>query len=332
MSHQDALRARLVAALDGMAPQLQQAARHILAHPDEVALVSMRQLARSAGVQPSTMTRLAKSLGLAGYEEIRAHHAQAIRLRVEGFAAQQERATASDEGLAQQMLRNLSLQITRLGEPDSIARLKAAAERLARARRIYVLGLRSCHLVAWHFHYVMTLLGERTEHLDGPAGTAGDGLMHAGKDDVLLAISISPYARHSLELARLARAKAMGIVAITDSELSPLNALADAVILCPTESPTFFHTLAPALAVSEALCGLLASRDREAALAALQKADHHLLGLNTYCAAPDRRPPAATPDPGVSDRSDRAASADGKSPRRIRRHDPQTRGTPPATK
>lgn len=289
MSHGDALRDRIIGTYESMPPQLQQAARHILEHPDEVALVSMRELARNAGVQPSTMTRLAKFLGFDGYEDIRAHHARAIRLRVDGFAAQQQRSSDSGEGLAQQMLYSLSAQINRLAEPASIARLEAASERLAQARRVYVLGLRSCHLVAWHFHYVMTLLGERTEHLDGLAGTIGDGLMRAGAEDVLLAISISPYARHSLELAQLAREKNMGVIAITDSEVSPLIGIADEAILCATESPTFFHTLSPALAVSEVLCGLLANRDRAAALEALQKADQHLQGLNTYSGAIPKR-------------------------------------------
>lgn len=289
MSHENALRARLIAAFDEMPSQLQRAARYILEHPDEVALVSMRHLARSAGVQPSTMTRLAKFLGLNGYDDIRVHHAEAIRQRIDGFAAQQERASVSDEGLAGQMLQSLSAQIARLAESGAVATLEAAAARLSDARKIYVLGLRSCHLVAWHFHYVMTLLGERSVHLDGPAGTVGDGLMSAGPEDVLLVMSINPYARHSLELATMAHDKGLAVVAITDSEVSPLVAIADEVILCPTESPTFFHTLAPALAVSEVLCGLLANRNRDGALKALQNADRHLLELNTYYTGPKRR-------------------------------------------
>lgn len=305
MSHQDALRARLIAAFDSMPSQLKQAARYILEHPDEVALVSMRQLARNAKVQPSTMTRLAKFLGLDGYDDIRTHHARAIRQRIDGFAAQQERASARGEGLAVQMLQSLSTQIAHLTEPGAISRLEAAAARLGQARRIYVLGLRSCHLVAWHFHYVMTLLGERSMHLDGPAGTVGDGLMGAGTQDVLLAVSITPYAQHSLELAHMARNKGLAVVAITDSEVSPLVAIADEVILCPTESPTFFHTLTPALAVSEVLCGLLANRDRDGALAALQNADRHLLELNTYYTAPKRRSPSRGSKNRETDKADR---------------------------
>ncbi|WP_255011796.1 MurR/RpiR family transcriptional regulator [Roseovarius sp. M141] len=173
MLQSESLSDRIIARFDAMSPQLQLAARHVLENPQEVALVSMRRLARSAGVQPATMTRLAQFLGLTGYEDIRAHYSEAIRLRADGFAARaRERDTAApgaQGGLAQQMLQGLASQVARLSEPQSLARLQAVADHLIRADKIYVLGLRSCHSVAWHFHYVMTLLGEKTVHLDGPA-------------------------------------------------------------------------------------------------------------------------------------------------------------------
>ncbi|WP_010140742.1 MurR/RpiR family transcriptional regulator [Oceanicola sp. S124] len=293
MLQQDALRDRIVARFEEMSPQLQQAARYILENTQEVALVSMRELARNAGVQPATMTRLAKFLDLPGYDDIRSHYSDALRLRADGFAARararEGQGGAVGGGLAQEMLQGLSAQVARLSEPETLAQLEAAADLLAGARRVYVLGLRSCHSVAWHFHYVMTLLGDRTVHLDGPAGTGTDGLLRAGPEDVLLVISISPYALHSLELASLAREKGLSVVAITDSEVSPLVAISDRVILCSTESRTFFHTLTPALAVSEVLCGLLAARDREGSLKALQEADQHLAALNIYANTIPRR-------------------------------------------
>lgn len=283
---------RIVERFDEMPEQLQQAARYILEHPQEVALVSMRELSRSASVQPSTMTRLAKFLGFSGYEDLRGEHADVIRIAADGFAAralQREGNGTDADGLANRMLQSLSTQVARLCEPDTISRLNAMAACLSKARRIYVLGLRSCHSVAWHFHYVMTLLGEKTVHLDGPAGTGGDALIRARAEDVLLAISINPYSLQTLELVEAAREKGLQIVAITDSEVSPLVAIAEHAVLCPTESQTFFHTLAPALAISEVLCGLLASQDRAAALEGLKRADRHLSAMNTYAASIPRR-------------------------------------------
>ncbi|WP_077106927.1 MurR/RpiR family transcriptional regulator [Agrobacterium sp. DSM 25558] len=282
----------IVERFDDMSIQLQQAARHILEHPQDVALVSMRELARNADVQPSTMTRLAKFLGFSGYEDFRGQYADVIRVGTDGFAVQalQRNGSVTDgEELAQRMLQSLSAQIARLNEPGTLSRLSKIADHLSGARKIFVLGLRSCHSVAWHFHYVMTLLGEKTIHLDAPAGTSGDALMRATAEDVLLTVSISPYSLHTLELTEVAREKGMGIIAITDSEVSPLVAIADHVVFFPTESHTFFHTLTPALAVSEVLCGLLASKDRTAALDELRRADSHLSAMNTYASVIPRR-------------------------------------------
>ncbi|MGO8055280.1 MurR/RpiR family transcriptional regulator [Rhizobium leguminosarum] len=282
----------IVERFDKMSTQLQQAARHILEHPQDVALVSMRELARNADVQPSTMTRLAKFLGYSGYEDFRGQYADVIRVGAEGFAVQalqRDGGVTDGEELAKRMLQSLSAQIARLGEPGALSRLSKTADRLSKARKIFVLGLRSCHSVAWHFHYVMTLLGEKTIHLDAPAGTSGDALMRATSEDVLLTVSISPYSLQNLELTEMAREKGMGIIAITDSEVSPLVAVAEHVVFFPTESHTFFHTLTPALAVSEVLCGLLARKDRAAALDALRRADSHLSALNTYASVIPRR-------------------------------------------
>jgi DNA-binding MurR/RpiR family transcriptional regulator len=294
MPPSDSLREQMIAQYDAMSAQLQQAARYVLEHPEDVALVSMREVARHADVQPATMTRLAKFLGLPGYDELRAQHTAALREGGDGFAAKvrQRVDEGSERGVsdtASHMLQGLSAQLAKLCEPDSLRRLEATADRLKSARKVYVLGLRSSHTVAWHFHYVMTLLGERSVHLEGPGGTGGDALIRATSEDVLLVISIKPYATGALELAQLAKAQGVAIVSITDSEVSPLAALSEQVVLCPTESDSFFHTLTPALAISEVLCSLLAAFDRPETLEALQQADKHLLQRNTYATAIPRR-------------------------------------------
>ena len=80
------LQDRLIARFDTMPPQMQIAARHLIDHPQDIALMSMRDLARRAGVSPATMTRLAQFLGAEGYEDLRREQADTIR-RGDGFAA-----------------------------------------------------------------------------------------------------------------------------------------------------------------------------------------------------------------------------------------------------
>ncbi|WP_020698764.1 MurR/RpiR family transcriptional regulator [Reyranella massiliensis] len=281
------LNATIVEAFETMPPQLQAAARYVLDKPDDVALLSMREQARRAGVPAATMTRLAKRLGLEGYDEVRALYAGAVRAGTLGFAGKagvqvQQQHLRGERALAADMALSLSRQIARLAEPEALERLADAAGRLHRARRVYCLGLRACHAAAWHFHYMLSLLGDKTVMLDDAGGTGLDAIRDAGRDDVVLAASVEPYARATVEAARYAATEGVPLVAVTDSAVSPLARLASTVILVPTESPSFFHTVTPLLAVAEILAALVAGRSGHKALEALQRTETQLTAFGVH--------------------------------------------------
>jgi len=278
---------QIIKTFDDMPAQLQAGARYVLDWPRDVALLSMREQARQAGVQPATMTRLAKRLGMDGYDDVRELYAAAVRDGGLGFAGKAGVQVVSqklkgDRALAVDMLRSIGKQIDRLAAPASLERLVAAAKALASGRRIYCLGLRSSHSVAWHLHYVLTLVGDRSIHLDGIAATGADALARATSRDVLLVASVMPYTRLTIELAEYAVAQGIAVVAITDSEVAPLAQIAQHVVIVPTESPSFFHAMSPAFAVAEVLGAVIAGRGGDDALASLRHSDGHLAALNTH--------------------------------------------------
>jgi DNA-binding MurR/RpiR family transcriptional regulator len=278
---------QIIQAFDTMSGQLQTGARYVLERPRDVALLSMREQARQAGVQPATMTRLAKHLGMDGYDEVRELYAAAVRDGDLGFAGKAGVQVVSqklkgDKALAADMLKSIGAQIDRLATAEGLDRLVSAARALASARRIYCLGLRSSHSVAWHLHYVLTLVGERSIHLDGIAATGTDALARATSRDVLLVASVLPYTRLTVELAEYAVERGMAVVAITDSEVAPLAQIAQHVVIVPTDSPSFFHAMSPAFAVAEVLGAIIAGRGGDDALATLKHTDQHLAALNTH--------------------------------------------------
>ena len=268
---------RIIKAFDTMSGQLQAGAKFVLERPRDVALLSMREQARQAGVQPATMTRLAKHLGMDGYD----------RVGEIGFAGKAGAQVASqklkgDKALAAEMLNSIGKQIERLAAPDRLDRLVAAARTLASARRIYCLGLRSSHSVAWHLHYVLSLFGEKSTHIDGIAATGADALARATSRDVLLVASVLPYTRLTVELAEYAVERGMAVVAITDSEVAPLAQIAQHAVIVATDCPSFFHAMSPAFAVAEILGAVIAGRGGDDALATLRHTDEHLAALNTH--------------------------------------------------
>jgi DNA-binding MurR/RpiR family transcriptional regulator len=291
------LHGEMLAVFDRMPKQLQAAARWALDNPQDVALLTVREQAKRAGVVPATMTRLAQRLGFEGYDAVRDLYAENLRRRASSVfspkaaALVARRKLTGEASLAHDLIDSLVHQMAGMLGTESLGQLEAAAGVIAKARRVFVLGQRSCYPVAFHFAYVFGLAGGRTRLLDAPGGTGSDALRDAQKSDALLAISVKPYTRTTVEVTRHVARRGVSVVAITDSAVSPLARVARATILVPTESPSFFHTMTPAFAVVETLAALVAAAGGERALTAVSEIEDQMRSLSTHVlstAAPDR--------------------------------------------
>jgi DNA-binding MurR/RpiR family transcriptional regulator len=295
----------IVATYDDLSAQLQAAARFVLEHPHDVALLSMREQARQAGLQPATMTRLAQHIGLQGYDAVRALYADALREvgpdATGGASAPASRpALKGDRALAANMLSATARHLQRLASADGLDGIAAAAKALAKARRIHVLGQRACFGAAWHLHQSLRLIGRKAHLLDAPGGTGPDALASADRDDVLVVIGIEPHVPLVLDVAALAVERGVTLVALTDSPVSPLGRLARHSILVSTTGPSPLPAMSPAFAVVEILVAIVAQRGGDRALASIARNEAHLASL------------AATqaPRPGRLSREDAARATD----------------------
>lgn len=281
------LRADILAQYDALPRQLQAAARWAIDHPQDVALLSMREQARRAGVVPVTMTRLAQRLGYSGYEAIRALYVEKMRRGSTVFSGKakalvERRKLKGDTALAFDLLDTLARQMQDLAVGAALEQLKKAALQLGRARHIHVIGQRSSYPVAFHLAYVLGLARANVRLLDGPGATGADALRGAGKRDALVAVSVRPYTRDTIATTDFAVRQGVPLIAITDSEVSPLCGAARASILVPTESPSFFHSMTPAFAVAEALAALVAAANGAEGLSAVRKMERQFTALSTH--------------------------------------------------
>src|SRR5690606_41758801 len=109
------------------------------------------------------------------------------------FRSQQNQKMKGDAALAAQIGWTVAEHVAGSHDDGGIATLIAAARQIEKARRVYFLGARSCHSVAFHAHYVYSLFRDNGLLLDGAGDTGSDALRHATADDVLLAVSAAPY-------------------------------------------------------------------------------------------------------------------------------------------
>ena len=278
----------LVERFEAMPPQLKVAARFVLDHPEDVALMSMREQANQAGVSHSTMMRLARWLGLEGYEDMRDLYARALRKQSSGRPLALAGNQDGDGGYSTvgTVADLLAAQVASLGEYVSAAQFIAAADVLAGGRNLYSLGLRAEYAVAYHFAQTLSLLGNRVVHLDAAGGTGVDMLSAAGQGDAVLAIGLQPYARSTVEMAQIAAQRGVSVVAITDSRVSPLARLARESIVVTASSQSFFQSMVPAMAAAEILAALVAAGSGANVEAAVKDVQKLLATLEVYWKPP----------------------------------------------
>lgn len=271
----------------GLSPRLQQAARYIVDNPQHVAVRSMRDVAGSASVDPSTMVRLAQDLGFKGYEALRDCYRRKL-LDVEhawtGRAKRlRSRSGGADAGmilgdLLEQSQRNLAHTFA----PEQLAALDKARDMLHAARSIFVVGLRSLFPIAFFLHYELRLFSSKSVLLTGTGGTFADDLRLARREDVAIVFSYRPYARDAVRAVEFAKAQGASVIAVTDSKLSPVARKADLAIIVSNSSTSLLPTVVPFLAVAEALATLMVSVGGEETMRALARSEEQLRSFRVY--------------------------------------------------
>jgi DNA-binding MurR/RpiR family transcriptional regulator len=272
---------------EGMPPQMKVAARWIADHPTDVALLSMREQARRARVALPTLSRLALRLGFSGFEALKSVHAGHVREQNASFRGlavnllRTRRGQKDDEFIAGHMAA-LAGHVGALTTPEAVNSLKRAADSIAHAEKVFCLGLRSSFPPAFMFHYIRSLFGADSVLIDGAGGTGVDALRTIAPRDILLAVSVSPYTRQTLDAANFAAGRKVKIVALTDSTLSPIAQLANLSVIVATQTPSFFHTMTPAVAAIECIAALVARRRGEKGLTAIARSEQQLAAFDTY--------------------------------------------------
>ena len=294
--HGVSLEGRINGVFDELSAQLKRAARFVADHPAEVAMHSMRRIAEEAGVAPATMLRLARRLGLDDYDSLRGICRDRVRdsarsraFSQRGRALQARRKGAGGGGLAADMLgselRNLEHS---LGEQAGDG-LDAAVALLLEARRVYLVARRSCYPVACCFHYAYSLFRSNAVLVEDRAGSFGPELLDIGPADVMLAISFEPYSSETVAAVQTAQEAGARIVAVTDTEFSPLARAARVSLIAANGSPAFLQSIVAATALVQALAIGVFIAAGGVAVSALEEREARLRARGAYWEPRDGR-------------------------------------------
>ena len=260
-----AVRDRLEERRDTFTPSERRVAEVVLDDPEAVAFGTVAALAKQAGAGGATVIRLAERLGYDGFTGLQG----AVRDDLAGrlrLASERIRRPAAHDDLADRTMaveaENLAATFENLGR---VALRHAIAALAARRARVVVLPGGASVGVARQLCDELAVLRPGVSLVAGSpvAVAARTADLHEG--DVVVTIDLRRYDRAVLDAVSVAASAGATVVAITDSVLSPLAALADAALIVAAEGTGPFDSHLGVLAVGNALVAGLAARLRHTA-------------------------------------------------------------------
>ena len=110
-----------------------------------------------------------------------------------------------------------------------------------------VVGVRRSYAVAAYMAYALQHIDKRVQLIDGIGGMVREQVRSVGRNDVIIAISFTPYGKETLACVRHAQNHGAKAVVMTDSRLAPLAQGASALLLVHEGSAFAFRSLTNAL-------------------------------------------------------------------------------------
>ena len=278
------LHARIIDSLPDMPRQVALAARYVVDHPDDVPLISMRDLAARAGVSPATLLRLTQSLSFANWGDFRLLHVNHLRQTPIPYTERATRALSRngvDALVAESFIAyRANLDQTEWANPPEVFAL--AAKHLVRAERVFISAFMSCRGPGMTFAYLCRMLRNNVALLGAEATSLGVDLALLRPDDTVLSINFDPYGHEIHQIARAIETTGATLICLSDSRATPLTRLAAETLIFPVDGPSFFPSIAAAQALVEALIAAVLTELGPEATARIGHIEQALYDSGTY--------------------------------------------------
>ena len=237
-------------------------ANYIIEHPEEAAYLTASKLGATVGVSESTVVRFAIELGFGGYPEMHRVLQESLQKRL--TSVQRVRVANDripDESILDSVLMRDAEQVR--ATLDSIDReaFSRAVEDILSAKKIYIIGLRSSAALAEFFNYYLELIFHNVHLVRNTGGSElFEQLMKMEDGDVIVAISFPRYSSRVVNAVDFAKSKGARVVAITDSEASPIASGAHATLTSKSNMVSFADSLVAPLSVINALIAAIGKK------------------------------------------------------------------------
>ncbi|MBP3580148.1 MAG: MurR/RpiR family transcriptional regulator [Clostridia bacterium] len=229
------------------------------------AYLTATKLGAAIGVSESTVVRFALELGFSGYPEFQSVLQQSLRSKL--TAVQRidvSHNMLSDSNVATGILtadmNNIKESLSNLDK----ASFNQAVDTICQAKNIFIIGIRSSSMLADFLnHYLCYMFGNVKLLFSNSTNELFEQIFRITKGDVLVAISFPRYSSRTKLAAEFAKKKGASVIAITDSDSSPISSYADSKLYAKSDMASFVDSLVAPLSIINALIAAIGRKKKD---------------------------------------------------------------------
>jgi DNA-binding MurR/RpiR family transcriptional regulator len=240
-------------------------ADYILENYDKASVMTALKLGQSAGVSESTVVRFATELSYDGYPELQQAINEAMRIKLTSVQRiEVSNMRMENKNVLEEVLNSDIERIRKTLEQSSEEQFNMAVEKISSARTVYIIGSRSAEPLAQFLSYYMSLMCDDVRLLI-TRGTSEllQQLIYINERDTVIGISFPRYSVQTINALKYASNEGAGVIAITDSEVSPIAEFADCTLFAKSDMISFADSLVAPLSLINALIVALSFKKQD---------------------------------------------------------------------
>ncbi len=237
-------------------------ANYIIDNYDKAVFLTAAKLGEIIGVSESTVVRFATFIGYSGYPEFQ----QALEAMVRAKLNTTSRVEITSGGIEQNgvlrtVLSSDALKIKNTMENIDEAAFASAIDIICNARRIYVVGIRTCAPLAQFLAFYLNMIFDNVINLQtSSTSELFEQMIHINEKDCIIGISFPRYSMRTLKALEFANNRLANVITITDSIHSPMNLYSSCNLIAESDMHAVVDSLVAPLSVINALIVELCNR------------------------------------------------------------------------
>lgn len=230
-------------------------ATYITDNFDKAVFYTAAKMGDIVGVSESTVVRFAMSLGYKGYPEFQKALEELVSNKlntVQKMDVTYGRISQSE--ILKTVLTSDANKLNSTLEKIDHSAFDLAVETILSARKIYIVGIRSCAPLASFLSFYLNMMFDNVCLLHtNSSSEIFEQMLRISEDDVIIGISFPRYSMRTLKALEFANNRSAKVITITDSIHSPMNLYSSCNLIADSDMASIVDSLVAPLSVINAL-------------------------------------------------------------------------------